>query len=57
MKKRMLWAYPVSVEVVNDKGKTEKTQEFLFEPVDGVAPIRVAYYYDPKDPLSSPEKR
>lgn len=57
MKKRMLWAYPVSVEVVNDKGKTEKTQEFLFEPVDGVTPIRVAYYYDPKDPLSSPEKR
>lgn len=48
MKKTMLWAYPYTVEVTNDKGKVEKVQEFSYEPIEGVKPIRMAYYYDPK---------
>ncbi len=48
MKKTMVWAYPYTVEVTNDKGKTEKVQEYSYEPIDGVKPIRMAYYYDSK---------
>ena len=48
MKKTMVWAYPYTVEVTNDKGKVEKVQEYSYEPIDGVKPIRVAYYYDSK---------
>jgi hypothetical protein len=48
MKKTMVWAYPYTVEVTNDKGKTEKVQEYSFEPLPDVKPIRIAYYYDAK---------
>lgn len=48
MKKTMLNAYPYTVEVVNDKGKTEKVQEYSYVPIEGVKPLKVAYYYSPK---------
>lgn len=44
MKKTMLWAYPYLVEVINEKGKPEKVQEYSYDPIDGVKPVKVAYY-------------
>jgi hypothetical protein len=44
MKKTMLLAYPYQVEVTNAQGKVEKIQEFSYEPLEGVKPVKVAYY-------------
>jgi hypothetical protein len=44
MKKTMVWAYPYTVEVTNEKGKVEKVQEYSTEPLEGVKPIRLALY-------------
>lgn len=44
MKKTMLWAYPYQVEVTNEKGKTEKVQEYSYDYIEGVKPVKVAYY-------------